>query len=514
MPGSLLSQLAAQRLKSDPELAERARVAVTTTTLTAVAGSSWSLDSGHYVNRETGRLYTPHHDDERRFVYTDTPRRALAKGGEGGGKSVAGVIKDLERLRRGMHGMMGSPDFEHFKKSLWPEFRRWCPWQHVTQRHQYKAMPDWEPSKPFMLAFENGATLLCGGFDEPGSWEGPNVHFAHFDEARRHKTPAMLKVMDGRCRLTGPHGEPPQNYYTTTPRKHWLFEYFGPWETPDESDPLADFKKQTLVIDLLTVDNAANLAAGYVEDRRQSLTEAEARVLLEAAWEDVDDVDRFLASISLWDACRDPDLPPLGPHEPCVLAMDAGESSDTFATVLISMHPISPERLAVRYARPYVPKGGLPLDFDAIELDIRDLVDRYAVQQIAYDPFLLGQMMRRLSVPGRMISAPLEPFPQGAQRLAGDKLLLDLITQRRIAHDGTADLRKHLDHADRKLGPEGRTLRIVKRAHSLKIDLAVATAMGAARALEVLSNGAPGHAPAVGGSRVVYGGIAAGARRR
>lgn len=483
MPGSLLSQLAAQRLANDPELAARARTQATTTTITAVAGSSWALDAGHYVNRETGRPYTPHHDDERRFVYSDTPRRALAKGGEGGGKSVAGIIKTLERLRRGMHGIMGSPDFPHFVKSLWPEFRRWCPWQHVTMRHQYKAAADWEPSKPFSLAFENGALLLCGGFDDPGSWEGPNVHFAHFDEARRHKSPAMLKVLDGRCRLTGPHGEPPQNFYTTTPRKHWLFEYFGPWETPDESDPFAAFKLQTLIIDLLTVDNAANLAVGYVEDRRQSLSEAEARVLLEAAWEDVDDVDRFLASISLWDACRD-DLPPLSPYEPCVLAMDAGESSDTFATVIISAHPESPERLAVRYARAYVPKGA-PLDFDAIEQDIRDLVARYAVQQIAYDPFLLGQMMRRLSAPGRQIAAPLEPFPQGAQRLAGDKLLSDLIHQRRIVHDGNSDLRKHLDHADKKLGPEGRTLRIVKRAQSLKIDLAVATAMGAARALEL-----------------------------
>jgi len=488
MPGSLLSQLAARRLANDPELAERARATVTTTTLTAVAGSSWTLDSGIYINRETGKPYMPHHERERTFVYSDTPRRALAKGGEGGGKSVAGVIKDLERLRRGMHGMMGSPDFEHFKKSLWPEFRRWCPWQHVTMRHQYKAAADWEPSKPFSLVFENGALLLCGGFDEPGAWEGPNVHFAHFDEARRHKTPAMLKVMDGRCRLTGPHGEPPQNFYTTTPRKHWLFEYFGPWEMLDAPDPFADFKKQTLVIDLLTADNAANLATGYVEDRRQSLTEAEARVLLDACWEDVDDVDRFLSSIVLWDACLDPMLPPLSGHERCVLAMDAGESSDTFATVLISEHPTRTGVLAVRYARAYVPRGG-PLNFDAIELDIRDLIDRYAVQQIAYDPFMLGQMMRRLSGGGRPIAAPLVPFPQGAQRLAADKLLLDLISQRKIAHDGNVDLRRHLDHADKKLGPEGRTLRIVKRAHSLKIDLAVATAMGCARAGEVLGTG-------------------------
>lgn len=493
----MLSRLAAQRLASDPALAERARPIVTTTTTTAAAGSTWSLSAGHYVNRETGKPYTPHHEAERQFVSTDTPRRALAKGGEGGGKSVAGVIKDLERLRRGMHGIMGSPDFEHFKRSLWPEFRRWCPWERVTTRHQYKAAVDWEPSKPFALTFENGATLYCGGFDDPAAWEGPNVHFGHFDEARRHKTPAMLKVLDGRCRLAGPHGEPPQHYYTTTPRKHWLYEYFGPLQ---EEDPFADFKTEILVIDLLTADNAANLAAGYVAQRRQSLTEAEARVLLEAAWEDVDDVDRFLASITLWDACLDPDLSPLDAHTPCVLAMDAGETNDTFGTGLISRHPTRPDLLAVRYARAYVPVRGEPLDFDAIEQDIRDLAARYAVQQITYDPFLLGQMMRRLSTPGKQISVPLVPFPQGAQRLAADKLTWDLITQRRIAQDGNPDLRKHLDHADKKISNEGRQIRIVKRAKSLKIDLAVVLSMGCARAFEVLALPPPPQ-PAVGGSR-------------
>lgn len=459
-----------------------------------VPSSTWQPDCGVYINRDTGRPYTPHHDDEARFVFSDAPRRALAKGGEGGGKSVAGIVKTLERLRRGMDGIMGSPDFEHFKRSLWPEFTRWCPWDRVTPRHHYKSAPDWEPSKPFALTFDTGATLYSGGFDDPGSWEGPNVHFAHFDEARRHKTPAMLKVLDGRCRLAGPNGEPPQLFFTTTPRKHWLFEYFGPLL---EDDPFAAFKAQALIIDLLTIDNAANLAEGYVEERRQSLTEAEARVLLEAAWEDVDDVDRFLASIVLWDACYDPDLPSLGRHEPCVLAMDAGESSDTFATVLISRHPDGGERLAVRYARAYVPRRG-PLDFDEIELDVRDLINRYAVQQVAYDPFLLGQMMRRLSAPGREVSAPLEPFPQGAQRLAADKLLYDLITQRRIAHDGNPDLRRHIDHADKKTDGEGRTLRIVKRAKSLKVDLAVALSMGAARIFDLPAIAEPA---AVGGRR-------------
>ncbi len=449
--------------------------------------SRWLADRGVYVNRDTKRLYEPHHEQERYFVENDTPRYMLIKGGEGGGKSVAGVIKDLERLRRGMSGIMVSPDFQHFKRSLWPEFARWCPWGSVIPEQQYRSRAGWEPNSPFALTFTTPegltSTLYCGGIEDPGAWEGPNVHFAHPDEARRLKTAAALKVLDGRVRLAGPNGEPPQLYPTTTPRKNWLYEYFGPLI---EDDPFAAFKRDSMVIDLLTKDNAHNLAAGYVEQRRQSLTEAEARVLLDAAWEDIDDVDRFLASITLWDACYDPDLPPLGPHEPCLLAMDAGESSDTFATVLLSNHLTRTGVLAVRYARAYVPDGKQPLNFDAIEVDLRELDIRYAIQQIAYDPFLLGQMVRRLSVPGRTVSAPLVPFPQGAQRLEADKLLADLISQRRIAHDGNSQLRAHLDNADKKISGEGRALRIVKRTHSLKIDLAVATSMAAARAFEVL----------------------------
>lgn len=206
------------------------------------------------------------------------------------------------------------------------------------------------------------------------------------------------------------------------------------------------------------------------------------------------EVDAFLSDIRLWDACKE-DLPPLGPHEPCILAMDAGESNDTFATVLISRHPSDPNRLAARYARAYVPRKGEALDFDEIEIDVRELGQRYAIQARVFDPMLLGQMNRRLAQPATTarkatpdealhfpaFPAPAVPFPQGAARLEGDKNLYDLVTQRRLAHDGNAQLREHIGNANKRVDPDGRKLRIVKRQHAKKIDLAVATAMGCAR---------------------------------
>lgn len=199
---------------------------------------------------------------------------------------------------------------------------------------------------------------------------------------------------------------------------------------------------------------------------------------------------RFLPTMGLWDACQTA-LPPLGAHEPCILALDAGESNDAFATVLISAHPDIPGGVACRYARAYLPDGG-PLDFDAIERDVRALLRAHAVTELVYDPMLMGQMIRRLEASGMPLPV-LFPFPQGHARLEGDKGLLDLIEQRRFGHDGDAELRAHIDNANRKVDADGRRLRIVKRRQSQKIDLAVALSMGSARWLAR----AAGYSPAV-----------------
>lgn len=197
------------------------------------------------------------------------------------------------------------------------------------------------------------------------------------------------------------------------------------------------------------------------------------------------EVNAFLPDKALWKACEE-QLPQLDKHTPCVLALDAGESNDTFATVLISRHPSDPERLAVRYARAYVPEKGQKLDFDAIEEDIRALCAAHAVREIAYDPMLLGQTVRRLTGGRRPVPVVCEPFPQGAQRLESDKGLYDLVTQRQLAHPGDEDLTAHVLNANKKIDADGRRIRIIKREYALKIDLCVALAMGAHRAAAVL----------------------------
>ena len=484
-----------------------------------------------YTNSETGRIYTPHHQDEHRAVFTDTPTHVLIKGGEGGGKSVSGIIKTLERLRRQMSGCLISPDLPHFKKSLWPEFRRWCPWEQVVPEHQYRSKFSWEPRAPFLLAFKNNATLMCGGIDDPGAWEGPNVNFAYFDEARRKKTAAALKVLTGRVRIPGPKGEPPQLYFTTTPRKHWLHEYFGPlklkcdscghhYEHYTETEPgvnyvnldpnvhpkcprcgsgnylpddeHAAFKLKSLVLTLRTIGNEGNIQEGFTENRALSLTAAEARVLLDAEWEDIEASERFLPNMLLWDLCHT-DLPLLGPREPLVVAMDAAtgrtnDYSDCFGMLGVTRYPPHSDTVAVRLVQKWQARPGAKIDFWGTESNpgpervLRTLAKSYNVVVVTYDPYQLHDMGTRLS---RERIAWMHEFPQSARRTESDTDLLNLITHRRILHDGNTDLREHIDNADRKTDSLGKKLRIVKREDAAKVDLCICLSMASAKCLQL-----------------------------
>jgi len=313
-------------------------------------------------------LYKPHHEAEREVVFSDVPRRVLIKGSEGSGKSVAGIVKDLDRLRRGMSGLMASPNLPHFQRSLWKEFQRWCPWDYVIPSHRRMASKAWTPVRPFDIVFENDTYLHCVGARDVGSLEGPNLSFVHFDEARHFPDASAVKVLDGRIRIDGPLGEPPQMWFTTTPRMNWLYEYFGPlickcptcgpvrinvlegeeFKCPKcgrmdlhITDPYADFKSNAKVITLHVRDNEENLTEGFTQLRAESLTASEARVLIDAEWEEESDVDLFLPEMVLWDRCKE-DLPPPTPYEPVIVALDASEKHDTFAMIGVSRHPRRP----------------------------------------------------------------------------------------------------------------------------------------------------------------------------
>jgi len=483
-----------------------------------------------YVNSETLKEYKPHKEEERVCCFSDEPLNLACLGGEGSGKSTMGVIKTLERLRRGMSGCLLSPDFEHLRRSLWPEFRRWCPWDRVTARHQHLQELDRLPARPFHLVFNNDvntqSVLMCGGAYEsdPQAWEGPNINFAHMDEMRRHKSSAILKVISGRVRIPGPHGEPPQLWLTTTPRKHWLYDYFGPlicrcaqcekefdWDLAINTsptcpyclstdytteDPLHAFKLESAVLRLSTKDNEDNLYNGFARQRSLSLSEKEIRVLLDAAWEDTEEDSQFLPSMELWDRLNSPDIPPLSPSDPIVLGVDAGkgrfnDQADCFAIVGVTRHWDKAKRrnhCVVRYVHTWTARSGKNIDFlgtpedPGPELEIRRLCKQYNVIQVAYDPYQLHDMMTRLQ---REHIVWTEEVSQGKERLQADSDLLQVVSESRITHSGERILQEHIRNADKKVDEAGSTCRIVKREDKHKIDAAVALSMAVYRCLSL-----------------------------
>jgi hypothetical protein len=354
-----------------------------------------------------------------------------------------------------------------------------------------------EPSQAFTLVFKNEvggfSELICGGAQEQtiGRWEGPNVNFIHFDEARGHKTPAALKVFDGRARIPGPRGEPPQLYLTTTPRKHWLFDYFAGAMGDEDSLSLvpadvreryADFKQDAFVATVLTQENPA-IDQAFVRKRAQTLDESEIRILLKALWEDESDVEKFV-QIIWWDACKEQTYP-IG-REAAVIALDAatgsenpGYMADCFAMLMGTRHPHRPSDVIIRYCGIWTPGAGQLLDFAPIEAELRRLCREFSVIEIAYDPYQLHDMCNRLK---KEQIGNFRPFNQQGDRLQADKQLQDSIMARRIAHDGNPILRQHIDNANiKKRGEDG--IRLVKRSTAQKIDAAVALSMCNSRLL-------------------------------
>lgn len=226
-----------------------------------------------------------------------------------------------------------------------------------------------------------------------------------------------------------------------------------------------------------TADNPY-IAPGEVDAMRRDLGDLYAAQEVDAEFIDAEIAERYLPSVVLWDACQAA-LPALDAHTPLVLAADAGVSNDCFGLVGVTRHPERHDDIAVRLVRVWEPRG-TALDFPAIEDEIRQIHTAFSVVQLCYDPYQLHQMAQQLG--GAMWC---DAFPQGQARLEADKLLLDLIQARRIAHGGDEQLRQHLDHADRKTDADSRRLRIVKRSPSQKVDLAVALSMATARCLEL-----------------------------
>lgn len=386
---------------------------------------------------------------QRAFWTNDARYRAFV-GGVGSGKTRAGAVEVL-RMPPLSTGMVIAPTYPMLRDATLMTF--------LDLARRGGVLSEFKEST-LTARLIDGKSVMFRSSEHPDRLRGPNLGWFWLDEAAMMDEETWL-IMLGRLREA-----PGRAWVTSTPKGYnWLYESFVKHATADH-----------VIIRASTTSNLF-LPSAFVPALAQSYSGQWYAQEVEGEFTDTAP-DRFLPSILWWDACREA-LPPLDAYTPIVLGVDAGVSNDTFGLVGVSRHPARHEDVAVRLVRNWVPKGS-PLDFNAIQKEIEQLCDDYRVLQITFDAYQLHQMMSSLGA-----RVWTDAFSQQGERLTADKQLLDLIQSRRIAHDGNADLRQHLDNADRQVDTEAHKLRIVKRKDDLKVDLAVCTSQAAKRVLDL-----------------------------
>lgn len=194
----------------------------------------------------------------------------------------------------------------------------------------------------------------------------------------------------------------------------------------------------------------------------------------------ISSTDTFVTAETV-ESCVDPEIPPLDPKTPIIVALDAAVSNDTFALVAQSRHPSIEDDTMTRHVKVWKAPHGGKIDFQGTpenrgpELELLWLVEHYNVVMCAYDPSQLEDMAGRLN---RRSIVWMFAFEQGARRLRADSSLQKRLLNKRIHLLNDEDLKQHIRNADaKKETQEERTIRIVKKTAALKIDAAVALSM-------------------------------------
>src|SRR5262249_6736661 len=130
--------------------------------------------------------------------------------------------------------------------------------------------------------------------------------------------------------------------------------------------------------------------------------------------------------------------------------------------------------------RIFQPSAREPLDFErTIERTLRELMQRFAVRAVVFDPYQMAAVAQRLQASG----VPMREFPQTVGNLTEiGTNLYDLIKGCSFVVYPDADLRLAISRA---IAVEtGRGWRISKEKQSHKIDVVVALAMAAHAAIQ------------------------------
>lgn len=224
---------------------------------------NWKVDENGYFPAIDGKHFKPT-TSHSGFLHSNA-RFVGFFGSRGAGKTATGSQKSMLRIASGQNGAVLNPDFENFKISTWPEFRRWIPWENVVPAHRYRQDPEWYPYQPFNITFMNGVTVICKGLKEPDSARGPNINWLWYDEAGRDETGQSWQIAVASVRV----GYAPQAWITTTPnvKAPWIRRFF--LEKEISEDALKEFENEGLNRAFVETffgtiyDNRENLDPGF-----------------------------------------------------------------------------------------------------------------------------------------------------------------------------------------------------------------------------------------------------------
>jgi len=447
-----------------------------------------------FQNSKTGRFFEPQSEEARQHVFElDEPYAMAFLGGEGSGKTVHATIKMLNKLRRGMDGLLLCPSFP-FLKRIWAECVLWLDPAVVLPKYREMLSPAWEPYKSFQIVFYNEvgnlSTLYVAAVGASLSHlESQNLNFYYLEELKSFNDDRVMKIAMGRLRIPGPNGEPPQLFVGSSPvtKNHFFYKYFRdpiPEDSDEEDDGLNPFREKAHVVSLSVQKSidAGNLDKDYYETRGLALNENEKQMYQEGQWGEIDDDASFVHDPNLWYRLYDPDLNPMRKKsdkerdwsDSCILGIDAGIKNDHFAIAAVTRDPKNRDNVAVRLVKEFIPVKGKDVDYAEVKDYVRQLIKDYSVLNCTYDPYQLYEFAQTLK---KEKIVWMNEFTQNNKRIMADTQLLMLIFQSRISHMNDPVLNKQITQAGVKIDSDERKKRIVKKNDIMKVDVPVCVSM-------------------------------------
>ena len=179
-----------------------------------------------------------------------------------------------------------------------------------------------------------------------------------------------------------------------------------------------------------------------------------------------------------WDALADPDRNP-EPGARIVMSLDGSYNNDSTALIYVTMEDKPHVGVMGAWERNVDSPADWVVDVLDVEAAIRQAVRTYTVVELTADPARWERSLQVIEDEGCVVSR----FPQTAYRMTpATSGFSDLIATGGMTHDGDERLRRHVLNAILRNDNRGKRLYKETKYSSNKIDLAVATTMGLARA--------------------------------